>query len=58
VPEKAGFFLIKTRNERGLLLELFSETTRPQRSLVTRALFFLKCLLGALRIVVSLEVLF
>ena len=58
MPEKAGFLLIKTPNERGLLLELLGETTHPQRSLVRRALFFLQCLLGALGVVVSLEVLF
>ena len=55
--ENAGYFLIKTPQKRGFLLKLLSVTTRPERALMRRALYFLKCL-GAVRIVVSLEILF
>jgi hypothetical protein len=57
-PEKAGFFLINTRKRREGYLELLRETTRPrQRPLMRRAVFFLKWL-GALGVVVALEVFF
>jgi hypothetical protein len=57
VSEKSGFSLIKTRQQRGLLLGPRRETTRSQRPLRERAVFFLRCL-GAGRVVVALEVLF
>jgi len=57
VLENASFSLIKTPKSRCFLLRTLRETTSPQRPLMRRALYFLKCL-GALRVVVALKVLF
>ncbi len=57
MSEKACFFLIKNRQQRGLLLGPRGETTRSQRPLMERAVFFLRCL-GAGGKVVALEILF
>jgi hypothetical protein len=54
VSEKAGFYLIKTCKQRGLLLGSLRETSRPQHPLMRSALFLLKCFLVA-GVVVPLE---